>query len=150
MYTLTSKRRSLGEILIFLMQFLLSKLISSHGKRIIFITSLYFEVVRLERLKTSAFTKLNDIMNLSSSEDALRLPAEFRRMVWGHTKIDSELSEEFLDKDISEERAKVISTRVVDLSPVWVRYDKRAMISDVLELIRKGGQLAEGQQLAAA
>ena len=123
-------------------EFLMSKLTSRHGKRIIFITSLYFQVVRLERLKSDAMTKLNEIMSLAACEDALRFPVAIRGMVWHNTDLSSTLSEELLDTDISEDRVKEISERVVGLTPKWLRYGQTEMLADVGALIRGGSLMA--------
>lgn len=143
MSTKALKQRGFMEGLVSIGQFFLSKLISTHGKRIIFITSLYFQVVQLERLKADALSKLNSMMNLAANEQALQLPAALRGIVWNHTTIGEELSVELLDQEISTERAHLLSERVVELSPSWVRYNRRDMLSDVFDLISKGGQLAE-------
>ncbi len=125
------------------MEFLLSKITSQHGKRILFITSLYFQVVRIERMKAEIITKLNEVMGLTTNEDALRFPATFRGVVWSNTDLTAALNEEVLDKDISEDRAREISEHVVDIAPKWVRYGRRAdMVTDVMTLIKSGGQLA--------
>lgn len=143
MSTIASKRQGLKARFAAFFEFILSKLISNHGKRIIFITSLYFHVVRLERLRADALTKINSIMNLAANEKALYLPIAIREIVWNHTSIDDELSAELLDQEISAEKAHSLSQRVVELSPEWVRYNKRDMLSDVFDLISKGSQLAQ-------
>lgn len=143
MSTQTSERRGLMERLTSIGQFFLSKLISSHGKRIIFITSLYFQVVQFERLRADALSKLNSIMNLAANEQALQVPAMMHGMVWNHIALDDELGAELMDREITPERAHSLSERVVELSPPWVRYDKRDMLSDVFDLLSKGSQLAQ-------
>ena len=143
MQTLTSPRqatpRSASQAVF---EFLMSKVTSRHGKRIIFVTSLYFKVVRIERLKTDAIAKLNTIMQLATSEDALRLPAALRGMVWRFSELPEALNEEILDTEVSMEEALELSEKVVAASPVWVRYGRDDMVKDVLDLIRQGGQLA--------
>lgn len=145
MYMQANQRQSHASKPMFqsVMEFLLSKITSQHGKRILFITSLYFQVVRIERMKAEIITKLNEVMGLTSNEDALRFPAKIRGVVWSNTDLTAALSEEVLDKDISEDRAREISEHVVDIAPKWVRYGRRAdMVTDVMTLIQSGRQLA--------
>lgn len=124
-------------------EFLLSKLISRHGKRIVFITSLYFQVVRIERLKSEGMAKLNQLMGLAASEDALQLPTLLRGMVWKNTDLGNALNEEALDSEITEARAEGIAKRVVEMAPAWVRYGRQTdMVDDVKKLIQNGSMMA--------
>lgn len=111
---------------------------SNHGRRIMFITSLYFRIKRLDKLKEDAIAKLNAIMHLASSDEAMRLPALLSGFVWRNIPIDQVLTQEYLDREISEEKAHVISERVVGLTPKWARYDSdEVMQDDVYNLIMR-------------
>lgn len=144
MYAQASQKRSVSATLHAAMEYCLSKLISRHGKRILFITSLYFQVVQIERLKADAISKLNSIMHLAHSEEALKLPAAIRSIVWNKADIARELTVDQLDGDISEEKAKEISAKVVAMAPSWIRYGRTDdMIKDVVDLICNGHQIAE-------
>lgn len=125
-----------------LLQTLLEKAVSRHGKRVFFITSLYFELVQIEKLRSDAVAKLNQIMRIAHDDAALQLPAAMRGMVWGNTPLHEALDADLLGQEISDTRAREISEKVVDMSPQWLRYGRRSdMIDDVLDLIRNGGQL---------
>lgn len=129
------------------LEYVLSKVISRHGKRIFFITSLYFQVVQIEKLKAEALSKLNAIMKLAHHEEALRLPAALRGRVWDSTALHATLSGELLDQDVTDERAKEISRKVVELTPHWLRYGHpdsgtTEMEKDIVQLIRSGKELA--------
>lgn len=79
-----------------LFEYLVPKLISGHGKRAMFITSLYFELSPLKggqfhepdrdkdilRLHDGALERLNAVMDVAKSATALRFPAVFRSLVW--------------------------------------------------------------------
>ena len=129
------------------MEFLVSKLTSRHGKRIIFITSLYFHVVRIEQMKLDAIRKLNQVMKLAANEGALVLPTAIRGFVWRDpnlTNLSNELSEEHLSQSVPQERAVEISERVVDTMPKWLAYGPRKeMVDDVCDLIQNGDKLAQ-------
>lgn len=125
-----------------LFQTFVEKAVSRHGKRVFFITSLYFELVEIEKLRSDAVAKLNQIMRIAHDDAALQLPAAMRGMVWGNTPLHEALDADLLGQEISETRAREISEKIVDMSPQWLRYGRRTdMIDDVLDLIRNGGQL---------
>ncbi len=140
MYTQVSQRdQSQPTMIQRLVGFLISKFTSRHGKRIIFITSLYFQVVRIEQLKADVIKKLNQVMSLSSSEDALLFPAAISGLLWKGHDISQTLCEADLAQPISRERAQEISARVVDRMPACIRYARRQdMVSDVMNLIANG------------
>lgn len=109
---------------------------SNHGRRIMFVTSLYFRIKRLDRLKADAIAKLNAIMHLSSTDEAMRLPALISGFVWRNIPIDQVLTQEALDQDVSEAKAARIAEQVVSMMPKWARYDgKESMESDVFNLV---------------
>lgn len=142
MYTQASQRRGFKARLQSVLEFCLSKLISRHGKRVLFVTSLYMEVVRLGRLKAEALGKLNTLMKIASCESALRLPVAMRGMVWSETGLSRELGEQLLDHELSDVEVRELSKKVVALTPSWLRYEPPAMATDVYELIRNSSQLA--------
>jgi hypothetical protein len=145
MYTHASQhsdqRRAPGPILRRLLSWVISW--SRHGKRVFFITSLYSHIVRIDSLRAEAISKLNEIMGLARRETALHLPMAYHEVVWHNTGIDKVLSEELLNKDISEEQALELSKRVVKLTPRWIKYGRENdMVNDVFDLIRNGSLLA--------
>lgn len=142
MYVRAGQRQGLRAAFKAALEFILSKVLSRHGKRILFITSLYFQVVQIERLKADAIRKLNTIMKLAHAEEALQLPVAMRGLVWNSTAIQQTLSAELMDQNISDDRAQKISEEVVSLAPTWLRYGSQDMVKDVIELIRNGPQLA--------
>jgi hypothetical protein len=142
MYVRAGQRQGIRGAFQAILEFVLSKVLSRHGKRILFITSLYFQVVQIERLKADAIQKLNSIMKLAHAEEALQLPVAMRGMVWNSTAIQDTLTAELMDQDITDERANEISEKVVSMAPPWLRYGSRDMVKDVVDLIRNGSQLA--------
>lgn len=145
MYSHTSQhigqRRTSSPLVRRLLSILVSR--SRHGKRLFFITSLYSHVVRIEQLRADAVSKLNELLGLARRVNALHLPMAFPDVVWQDTTIDSVLNEELLSTDISDEHAMLISKRVVDIAPGWIKYGREDdMVHDVFNLIRNGSRLA--------
>lgn len=124
------------------MEFFLSKLVNQHTKRIIFVTSLYTRVSRLTLLEQSAVVKLNQLMVLATNEDSLSFTSRLQSLVWGQTAVTDMLSLEVLRGELTDDRCRELSTRVVDMSPKWLRYEKPNMIRDVVNLLRQSPQLS--------
>lgn len=125
------------------MEFLLAKLCSQHIKRIIFVTSLFAQLNRMESLQQSARDKLNYIMALASDQNALGLPARFQGAVWKNTGLHDVIESVLSGRKLTPEQTREISMCVVDLSPEWVRYSsKPAMADDVYHLITEACPLA--------
>lgn len=120
------------------------KLTSRHGRRILFITSLYFQIVRIEQMRQDVVSRLNDIMALAKSEKALQLPIAIRGIVWRGSNLTDILSAEELSRPIPRDRAQAISERIVDRMPRCLAYSvRREMIDDVLTLLQNGALLAK-------
>lgn len=131
-----------------LWQFVLTKVISSHGKRIIFLSSLqwslYFQVRRIDRLEQELRGRVNKAFNLSTRDDALKLPIAIRDRIWCQQTLIDIVTQTGDSERTPEERERAIATRIVDISPAWVRYGpKTSMINEVVALMRQGPQLAE-------
>lgn len=131
------------------MEFLLSKLVNQHTKRIIFVTSLYTRVSRLTLLEQSAVVKLNQLMVLATNENSLSFTSRLQSLVWGQTAVNDMLSLEALRGELTDARCRELSTRVVDMSPKWLRYGKPNMIRDVVNLLRQSPQLSTFQSTPA-
>lgn len=126
-----------------LFAFMVSKLASNHGKRVLYITSLYCHVVRFERMQKDAIAKLNRVMQVAHRERAMDLPVAMRQYVWQDTSIDDLLNEDLLSGTLTATKARDLSAKVVDLAPAWLRYGPRErMVQETFELLSKGGQLA--------
>lgn len=125
-----------------ILEFILSKLVNRHTKRIIFVTSLYTRVSHLTQLEASAVAKLNQLMVLATNEESLSFSSRLQNIVWGRTHIDETLTPEILRTGLTDARCEELSTKVVDMSPRWLRYEKPRMIQDVANLLRQSPQLA--------
>lgn len=117
---------------------LASVMLSQHGKRLLFIASLYCYIARLDALRDDALEKLNEAMSLAKTGSALRLPAAARDVVWGDVNVQEVINMDDFNKQISAKRSLEIAERVVSITPRWLRYrSKSEMMTDVITLIRK-------------
>lgn len=120
---------------------ILSKLVNQHTKRIIFISSLYARISRIDRLQQSAVEKLNQLMVLATNEKSLTFSARFHGLVWRGTGITTVLSPENLRPLMSEDQRRELSAQVVDMAPRCLRYGKSEMIRDVQRLLFQSNDL---------
>lgn len=121
-----------------------SKLTSKHGKRVLYITSLYCYIVRFEKLKKEAILKLNRVMQVAHRDKAMELPMVMRQYVWNGTTIDTLLKENLADNILDLAEVRQLSERVVDMAPAWLHYAPRdKMISETSELLSNSALLAE-------
>ncbi|MDH2154254.1 hypothetical protein [Stenotrophomonas sp. GD03657] len=158
MYTQASQRIQEPKSLVRrLFDFLVPKLISGHGKRAMFITSLYFELSPVKggglrdpdrdkdilRLHDGALERLNAVMDVAKSATALRFPAVFRSLVWRDCNVRDIVSTEDFQKGIVTENVTSIAEKLVDAMPPGLRYETRPkMVGEVVKLLRNGPGLA--------
>lgn len=135
MYSITSNDQQPPSLVRSVFEALLSKLVNQHTKRILFVTSLYTRVSRLDKLQQSAVAKLNQLMVLATDEKSLPLATRLQSFIWNNTEINDALSPDVLSNQMSEEEKHELSTRVVDMCPIWLRYGKPNMIRDVQKLL---------------
>lgn len=147
MHSTTSNDQRASSLVRTVIEFILSKLVNQHTKRIIFVTSLYTRVSRLDQLQHSAVAKLNQVMVLASNEDSLSFTARLQSVIWNKTEINNVLSPEVLSRGLSEEQKRELSTRVVDMAPKCLRYGKPSMIKDVQNLLSQLDQLVPTRQV---
>jgi hypothetical protein len=135
MQSTTSHHQRASSLVRTAMGSILSKLVNEHTKRIIFITSLYARVSRIDKLQQSAMVKLNQLMVLATNESSLPFSARLHQLVWGGTDLTDVLTPELLQSRLNEDQRRELSTQVVDMTPKCLRYGKLAMIKDVQKLL---------------
>lgn len=123
-------------LLFSVLEFLGSKFVSKHGKRVMFIASLYAQITQLERMKAEVIAKLNAVMGLKiTREAAADFPAAVSDIVWRGTDVGSLIAQELSTGIVDEYRAQQLSARIVRISPPWFRYGPREMEADVKKLL---------------
>ena len=114
----------------------LGSLISLHGKRILFIASLYFWIQKVEPFDRELIEKLNQVMGLAKSNDALLLPANFRHWFWD----DEQLGKALMGCDgfdnCNPHDVEAISKSILSITPQWLRYGReQVMMNDLRKML---------------
>lgn len=118
------------------LEFFGAKFVSKHGRRVMFIASLYAQITQLERMKAEVVAKLNAVMGLKlTREAAAEFPAAVSDIVWRGTDVGSLITQELSTGNVDEQRAQALSARIVSISPSWLRYGSREMEADVRQLL---------------
>ncbi len=118
------------------LEFLGAKFVSKHGRRVMFIASLYAQITQLGRMKAEVVAKLNAVMGLKiTREAAAEFPAAVSDIVWRGTDVSSLITQELSTGIVDERRAQALSARIVSLSPSWLRYGNQEMEADVQQLL---------------
>lgn len=134
-----------------LFDFLIPKLLSGHGKRVLVLASLFFELspapVRTDeredtdiaKLREGAIERMNEVMLLAKSTAALQFPAAFSGIVWRGCNVQDILSAQQFREGLSSENVRVVSERLVDAMPARLRYETRTnMVDDIRKLLSTG------------
>lgn len=118
------------------LEFIGSKFVSKHGRRVMFIASLYAQITQLERMRAEVIAKLNAVMGLKiTREAAAEFPAAVSDIVWRGTDVGYLITQELSAGTVDLRRAQALSARIVSLSPSWLRYGNREMEADVQQLL---------------
>lgn len=124
-------------------EYLIQHFLSNRGKRILFVTSLYFRIFRFDALKEEAIAKLNALMQLSSHDSGMHLPALLHSFIWRRIPIDQILKPETILEEVPDVEALRISKEVVQCAPRCVHYgSEEEMLEDVYKLISNGNHLS--------
>lgn len=105
----------------------LGGLMSNHVKRLFYFASLYAYLLPVESLKSDVMGRLNSVMNLASSDDALMMPAVLSRVVWGKHDVSRILEQtETVHVELSPQaNAHALEVRayeLVTLTSRWMRF----------------------------
>jgi hypothetical protein len=93
-------------------------------KRLVFLASLTARLRGSETFDDDTLRKLNKLMVLANSENALRLPIQLSRAIW-NGKTAYEITHDTLqqgDESFGKERLKSLAHCVITAMPSWLRY----------------------------
>ncbi len=135
------KQEPVGGFLNRLVLFLLVHVSGAHGKRILFLASLYYRIVRLDEMREEALSKLNAMLNLAKRNDALRMPWAVRDIVWSNGDTLSNLINaemQAVDPATREAKIRSLCEQIVDSTAPGLRYaETDTMILDVQDMLSK-------------
>lgn len=135
----------IGVFLHYVFSLLLSKILSSRTKRIMFISSLYAYIKQIQNPDEEIALKLNQVMCLSSREDALMLPMALSKYIWRNGASIHCSTEEVQMNQLSDAlrrvdslaQQRIISEQVIQNTPQWLQYGShRRMRYDLMELFK--------------
>lgn len=118
----------------------LAAIIPNHGKRILFNTSVYFELSRETYPSSKVLKRLNAALRLAVNDDALELPAHLHALFW-QNRLD-EILHKIPIQDLIErqdpEQIEMFCSILVNATPRWMKYGRRTdMIQDVKRILVK-------------
>lgn len=110
---------------------------NDHGRRLLYLTTLYSRYNHLQQLEASAIEKLNYLLVVASDDNALRLPVRLGHVYWAEVALDDILNRDVLRKvDLRQMRS--LAQKVVAIAPNCLRYgdSTNRMTTDTYQLIR--------------
>lgn len=121
--------------------FLLGCLIPNKGKRIIVLASLYAKLVEKGIFHKEALERINNALMIADSEEAMNLPPYVYRKVIDEGQLEEAIKELETTSEgnirLTYREAKRISSQIVDLTPIWLRYsDNKTMEKDIVNLFQ--------------
>ncbi len=117
----------------------LSKILDSRSKRMIVLASLFAKLCGdRNKIDIGIAHKLNQVLCLSSKDDALMFPIQISHVIWKDGGDISTLSKDDISGKIHEE-----AIRLSNFIPSWLRYESLdSMVSDIEKLITYQKQLS--------
>lgn len=117
------------------LKWLLPTLLPKHGKRAVFLTTLFIEISKLSPSHRQMLHDLNRHLKLVGNDQALELPIHLQEIVWGgrHPRFRSvDPAEHVSDEDLT-----AMATEVMSGCREWSRYDDYfKVLEDTKEVIR--------------
>lgn len=110
---------------------------NDHGRRLLYLTSLYTRYNHLQKLEEGAIEKLNYLLVMASDKDALRLPGRLGDVFWAEVPLEDVLNRDVLQK-LDLQQMRLLAQHVVAITPKCLRYGGKSnrMITDTYQLIR--------------
>lgn len=116
--------------------------VPSKGKKMMYIVSIYSQLVQDKILEATTLDNLNMKLNLACQPEALQFPMELSDAIWKDISFKDIFKEElgqYYQCDgthcIPFAEAQIISAKIVDRTPWWLRYDiKSNMVRDLATL----------------
>lgn len=120
----------------------IGQFITLHGRRILFVTTLYFQFSDRNQMTRELLEKLNQALQLANDKNALFFPAKYHRFFWNEEKLKQKLIECGVDGscsignkfDIND--TDKIAQGIFEITPQWLHYGRREdMINDLKQML---------------
>lgn len=133
----------------------LNTLLPDRIKRMIFISSLAAHIKEVSNPDKVLIGKLNKLLELSSSDGALKLPMSAHQRIWHNLEpntiyastrqSDSPLTSlsELQSHRLPPQQLRIVSEQIIKFTPDWLRYGSNRQIrSDLMRLFSNMGELS--------
>lgn len=127
--------------IVFLILRSLFRILPQRSKRTMFLTSLYFYLVKEGLFRNVTLRQFSKMAKIDMSSAGMKLPLASKELIWKQTNVVNAVQEEYshcplnaIDHCPSWERARELSETIVDSTPVWLRYNREAMVKDTIRL----------------
>ena len=127
--------------ILFLILRSLYRLLPRRSKRAMFLTSLYFYLVKEGLFRNVSLRQFSQMTKIDMSSAGMKLPLEAKDYIWEETGIIRAVKEQYSHCPLNAlgncptwERARELSERIVNTTPEWLRYEREVMIKDCMRL----------------
>lgn len=128
---------------------LLGLLIPRHGKRIMFVTSVYLHLAGEKSPDRPVLIKLNEALKLAQTEEALLLPARLYQYFWNE-RLEDVLClycpKEMLHGNVDPFQVAGVCNLLVASTPHWLRYGQYGdMVKDTMKALQSARSHSGGR-----
>lgn len=104
--------------------------------RILFLSSLYSRLFKVEVLEDDIFHKVNEILFVCETDSALGVGMKLNRVFWDNVELGV-IETQLIDGkiQIGKETKEKIIREIIAKTPRWLRYSKEEMQKDVGRLV---------------
>lgn len=104
--------------------------------RILFLSSLYSRLFKVEVLEDDIFHKVNEILSVCETDSALGVGMKLNRVFWDNVELGV-IETQLIDGkiQIGKETKEKIIREIIAKTPSWLRYSKEEMQKDVGRLV---------------
>ena len=111
---MTSKRGWVCRV----MNRILTVILPRHGKRAVFLTTLFVEISKISPTHKGFLEELNQHLKIVDTNDALDFPAKLHNTIWRGRELQLRVE----NGEISEEELNGIAARIIHDLPEWSSY----------------------------
>ena len=115
--------------------------LSPKMKRLLYLASLTGAVKGTTVPEIEVIHKLNEILQLSVKDDALKLPIYVSSALWSNKQVFKSDIDTLCTVCEDDATATISAQRLVKATPIWFRYNEEKMVKDILFLFTKGSCL---------
>jgi hypothetical protein len=115
---------------------MLDRHLSARTKRLLFLASFSAQLKDPKEINSEMLRKLNQMLELSSDDAALKLPMQLSHAIWRNRPLEPGLRLSLRTQTLPG-AASSIGLKVIKAMPKWMRYgDDKRMQTDVEQLLR--------------